>query len=201
MWRGLLKSIAKVIKFLYAPIMCFSLAVIILTAYANTKHTLEYKESTLTHIEYDSTRPNYITKEYIKSEVDSLFSGCNYILRYKDLASGIGGVSYIMLKLVYLDINLTLEDYVLTLTHELVHITYFTANERFTTFKAFQILYESGNEYFKNVALAYANLQFNHCVPYVYDCSGYIEDYLHKELENAINQKQKQTSIKEKHSG
>ena len=66
----------------------------------------------------------------------------------------------------------------MTLTHELVHLSYFTANERFTCFKAFQILYESGNNYFKNIALAYANNDFKGITSLEYSCAGYIEDYL-----------------------
>lgn len=186
MWRGLSDIILKTIKFLYAPIMCLCLSSILLFAYANINYRLDYQDCTLTYVEYDNIRPNYVTKDYIKQEVDNLFPNCKYILRCKDLGYGICGVSYIMLKLVYMDTNLSLESYAITLTHELVHINYFTVNERFTTFKAFQILYESGNEYLKNVALAYADSDIKGHMPYEYSCGGYIEDYL-KEVNNASN--------------
>lgn len=178
MWRGLLNIIEKTIKFLYAPIMCLSLATIGLSVYSNVNYKLDYKECSLSYIEYDNSRPDYVTEDYIKREIDNLFSNCKYILQYKDLKYGVAGVSYIMLKLVYIDTNLSLEDYAITLTHELVHINFFTVNERFTTFKTFQILYESGNEYFKNVALAYADSDIKGYMPFEYSCGGYIEDYL-----------------------
>ena len=156
----------------------FSLTSISLSIYANTNHNLPYIETTLTKIEYENYRPDYITEEYIKEEVDKLFPNVNYLLKSKHIPGTVAGYTYIMLKLVYIDTNLSLEDYTLTLTHELVHISHFTTNERYTNFKMFQILYESGNDYFRNVALAYADADVKGRVLYEYSCGGYIEEYL-----------------------
>lgn len=168
----------KLINILFLPIFIFSFSSIILTIYANTNHNLPYKESTLEYVKYENYRPNYVTESYIKEEVDKLFPNINYVLNHKPIPGATAGYTYIMLKLVYIDTDLSLEDYTLTLTHELVHISHFTVNERYTNFKMFQILYESENEYFKNVALAYANSDVQGRVIYEYSCGGYIEEYL-----------------------
>ena len=159
------------------PIIIFSLCAIILNIYSNVNHILPYMGANIEGVNFNSTRPTHINKEYIKNQIDDIFN-CNYILTYKNLNDGYNGVSYIMLKVITLDNDLSLEEFTMTLTHELVHITYFTANERFTSFKAFQILYESGNEYFKNVALSYADIDLKGLMGKEYSCAGYIERYL-----------------------
>ena len=168
----------KLINILFIPIFIFSFSSISLALYANLNHNIPYKEATWDSIEYSGYRPEYVTQEYIKEEVDKLFPEVNYILNYKPIPGPTAGYTYIMLKLVYIDTNLSLEDYTLTLAHELCHLRYFTANERYTNFKMFQTLYESGNEYFKTVALAHADLDFRGLVTYEYSCAGYIEEYL-----------------------
>ncbi len=162
------------------PILIFSLSVTILNIYSNINHVLPYKQASITTINHKCIRPEFVNQQYIKQQIDSIFN-CNYILIKSDLKGELKGKTYIMLKLIVLDNNLSLEDYAITLTHELVHLTYFTANERYTSFKTFQILYESKNEYFKNVALAYANLDFSGNTTKEYSCAGYIEEYLKKD--------------------
>ena len=69
------------------------------------------------------------------------------------------------------------------IVHEMVHIKYYTANERFTEFKTFQLMYESNNEIVHNVGIWYGQ---NICDNYSgeYDCSYFIVDYFQK---NAYN--------------
>lgn len=159
------------------PILIFSLSVTFLNIYSNVNHSMPYKQASITKVDYMCTRPDHINEQYIKHQIDQIFN-CNYILIKSDFKGELKGKTYIMLKLIVLDNNLSLEDYAITLIHELVHLTHFTVNERYTSFKTFQILYESKNEYFKNVALAYANLDFNGKTTKEYSCAGYIEEYL-----------------------
>lgn len=157
-----------------------SLCAIGFHCYTRLINRLKYKETTLKYVEYDAIRPHYVDKEYIKREVNKLFN-ISYKIYYKDLPKDTGGKSIIAFRIVMIDNNLPIEQYALALTHELVHLKYFTANERFTSFKTFQTLYESNNDYFMAVALAYANHVFSGKEPYEYDCGGYIEEYLLKE--------------------
>lgn len=168
-------------KTILMPILILSLCSTFLNIYSNINNTLPYLSSSQSSVDYNSIRPAFVNQEFIKKEIDNIFN-CNYILNFKNLNNKCDGVSYIMLKLVILDDNLSLEEFTMTLTHELVHLKFFTSNERFTSFKAFQILFESGNEYFKNVALAYANKDFNGLVEYEYSCAGYIEQYLNNNI-------------------
>lgn len=168
-------------KLVSVPIFILSFCLVLLNFYSDINHIMPYKQPKSNFaISINNIRPSYVNYSYIKTEIDKMFN-CTYLLTFNTLSKQVDGISYIPLKLIVLDQDLTCEEFALTLTHELVHITYFTSNERFTSFKAFQILYESENEYFKNIALAYANLDFNGLMPKEYSCAGYIEEYLGKQ--------------------
>lgn len=71
------------------------------------------------------------------------------------------------------------------LVHEMVHIKYYTANERFTEFTTFKLMYESSNEILHEAGRQYAQeLCSNDWGKY--DCSYYIVDYFQKKLYNNI---------------
>ena len=165
-------------KFISTPILILSICLVFVNFYSDINHSLPYKECQKQHtIYFDTSRPSYVNKDYIKKQIDKMFN-CTYLLTFNKLNEPVDGISYIPLKLIVLDQDLTCEEFALTLAHELVHITQYTSNERYTTFKTFILLYESQNEYFKNIALAYAELDFNGLMPKEYSCAGYIEEYL-----------------------
>lgn len=140
---------------------------------------LPYKQGKLNNINYINIRPYYVNEEYINKEIFKLFNLDNYSIEkclFTD--SNKAGDANLFTGKIRISYNLSYEDYVLALTHELVHIIYMTGNERFCNFKAFVILYESDNNYFKNIALAYADLEKKGEVIYEYSCIGYIEEYL-----------------------
>ena len=89
------------------------------------------------------------------------------------------GRSIILFRKVEININLGIEDYVITYTHELTHLKYLTENETWVSYKTFKTLYESGNTELKYIALNYANkvLQGN-WQGTEYDCGYYILKYL-----------------------
>ena len=74
--------------------------------------------------------------------------------------------------------KVSLDMYVYTLTHELVHINYKIHNERKTNLIAWELLYFSEVEYFKNIALAYADSDAKGQVLYEYSILGYVEHYI-----------------------
>ena len=64
------------------------------------------------------------------------------------------------------------------LVHELVHIKYYTTNERFTEFTAFRLMYESENEIIHNAGIYYVERALFHTNEY--DISWYVVDYFQK---------------------
>lgn len=169
----------KWFDFVFIPLFILNVAIFSLTIYSRSINVLPYKDCSITSVEYNICDDG-ITTEQIKKDVDGLFGNPFYILNYTDLDAGIAGRTLLLINLITLDEGLSLEQYTLTLTHELVHLTHFTTNERYTSFTTFKVLYESKNDYFKNVALKYADCQVKHRYPMEYDCSGYIEEYLFK---------------------
>lgn len=76
---------------------------------------------------------------------------------------------------IILDNNLSYEYFAFCLTHELTHLTEFCYSERYTNLTAFNKLYSSGNDYFKNVALYFADLDLRGAFSQEYSFVGYIE--------------------------
>lgn len=167
----------KWFNFVFIPLFILNIAIFSLTIYSRNINVLTYKNCSITSVEYTICNDG-ITREQIKEDVDGLFGNPFYILNYSGLDAGTAGRTLLLINLITLDEGLSLEQYTLTLTHELVHLTHFTTNERYTSFTAFKVLYESEIDYFKCVALKYANDQVKHRYPMEYDCSGYIEEYL-----------------------
>lgn len=141
----------------------------------NCWYYLPYKQYTgKIDFQIDYTRPIDISYESIKEDIDLLFNNPNYTLNIEDI--DVSGRANLLTTTIVLDEGLSYENYVFTLAHELVHITYFTVNERFSNFTAWKILYESGNDYFKNVALAFARDDMYISADYHF--VAYVVDYL-----------------------
>ena len=92
------------------------------------------------------------------------------------------GYSQIMFRRVVINSHLKGEDYVITYTHELVHLKYWCENETYTSFKTFVALYESENVILRNVAerYAYSVITLGEFEGTEYDCGFYILRYLNK---------------------
>lgn len=67
--------------------------------------------------------------------------------------------------------------FVWTYAHETVHATQLCLDERKTQYLTFKLLYESGNEFFKQVALYQASMMVN-IIEKEYDATYYIAEYL-----------------------
>lgn len=154
--------------------ICFSLFLL----YIEESNKLEYKATNITEIAYNINRPENVDKDTIKVGVDKLFGNNNYRLTECDLEYPKRGHADILTRKVQVDKDLSLEHFAFALTHELVHINYFTKSERFCNLRAWELLYNSGNNYFKNIALMFAH----------YDILGAFEEeysfvgYLNKEI-------------------
>lgn len=153
------------------------LLISLLMIYVKSSYSLPYLKSSKTSINYEFDR-NFYTKEEIKEKVDGLFNNIKYLYSEDEFDETTAGKSNMFTRIVIIDKNLSAAEYALTLAHELTHISKFTANERYCNFNAWKTLYESNDNYLKNVALRYADLDFKGLVNHQYSCAGYIEEYL-----------------------
>ena len=140
-----------------------------------TAHNLPYKAPLYSDIDYDITRPSNISYTSLKNEVDKLFDNPSYTLEIKDLEGTVKGKCEMFTRNIILDDNLSYEYFTFCLTHELTHLTEFCYSERYTNLTAFNKLYSSGNDYFKNVALYFADLDLRGAFSKEYSFVGYIK--------------------------
>lgn len=137
---------------------------------------LEYKPSTITQESvYFNLKTDYGGRAEIKAEVDGLFGNPPYTYAESDIEAW--GLTYIQQRHIVIDEALSLAEYTFTLAHELVHLTEST-NERWANYRAFVMLYESGDEYFRNVAKFGAWLELAGFYSKEYQFVGHVEAYL-----------------------
>lgn len=153
-----MKKQTKIICYVLSSlIFLIPLTLIILEWQLNYRYNLPYKESSLTFIEYNIEEPSNTTKESLTTEINELFDNPSYKLQFSNLASNTYGECNIFSRTITIKNNISNVFYVFALTHELVHLEYFTYCERFCNLQAYKILFDSKNNYFKNVALYFAD--------------------------------------------
>lgn len=170
------KITALTITILIAVLIPVSIIIVIWRA--NSYFELSYKPTTLTQVEYEIKRPDNISYENIESELNDLLDYTDYKLIKTQFSGCYCGEANLISKTIKIDSNLDYEYYTFTLTHEIIHLKYFTTNDRFANYEAFKVLYQSGNEYFKNVALYVLNLDLSNAFSYDYKFSGYAEELI-----------------------
>lgn len=160
--------------------ICFIFIVFIsIKFYFLFNHYLPYKYADLGNISWQYIE-NTQSKEELRQEINKLLNIDGYILKEKHLLeyNNTSGKAFILSKVVYIDPRLDDANFVMTLTHELVHIKYRSSNERFTQYIAWITLYTSDNRYFTNIALWQATLDNRGEVSKKYSITGYIAEYL-----------------------
>ena len=138
-------------------------------------YSLPYKSPNVESIEFYISRPDDISYDTLTEEINELFDSPSYTLTFVDMTGDVKGKCYPLLKKVEIKKNLTYELYTFILTHELVHLTTYSTDERWTNLEAYKILYNSDNDYFKNVALYIANLDLHGAFSQDYSFVGYLE--------------------------
>lgn len=118
-------------------------------------------------------------KEYktlIENEMNFRF----YIHKQKNMTiyKDAKGISSPLILLVVIDDEISGWEYCITLSDELMHIKYFTADERFVNFQVFKMLYESDNEYLHNIGVWYGLCHLENRITSNFSCKGYIVNYL-----------------------
>lgn len=87
------------------------------------------------------------------------------------------GCTYILLRYIVVDSTQPAHIYLPTVLHELIHLTYFTANETYTHFMTFKLLWEHENAYIHYLGCRLALDIFNHQYDAPYTCIGNIIEY------------------------
>lgn len=170
-----MKKQTKIICYVLSSlIFLIPLTLIILEWQLSYRYNLPYKESSLTFIEYNIEEPSNTTKESLTTEINELFDNPSYKLQFSNLASNTYGECNIFSRTITIKNNISNVFYVFALTHELVHLEYFTYCERFCNLQAYKILFDSNDNYFKNVALYFADNDW--MWSYEYKFKGYIID-------------------------
>ena len=162
-----------------ATYILFVLALIIAISFISldlklTAHALPYKAPEDMEIEYDITRPPNISYQSLTDEINDLFDSPSYKLEFTTFSGAVKGKCNLWTRTIQLQENLNYEYYTFCLTHELVHLTEFNLQERYTNLTTFYTLYNSGNDYFQNIALYFADLDLNGAFSEEYSFVGYL---------------------------
>lgn len=136
---------------------------------------LPYEQPTIAEINYNIVRPVGTDYETLKTDVDALFNNPDYNLIYFEFGDkNIYGKTNFLEKEILIKKGINYEYFVFCLTHELVHLTYFSYDERFCNLTAYNILYSSNNTYFQNIALLFANMDLQGAFNKEYSFVGYL---------------------------
>ena len=152
-----------------------------LAVYIKTSHRMEYRQAEPVALTYTPREITY-TREEVRKKIENLAGKQLYFYGEQDLYSRkrIYGETVFFIRLIIMQYNADIVDYIFNFAHEYMHLKHMTASERFVNFEAFKLLYESNDECFRNVAIMYANQDMNGNIPEPYSCWYYIKDYLNK---------------------
>ena len=155
-------------------VVCMILfAKLLIITYNNDLEVLPYEQVQLSVTPMET---NY-TKETAKQAIDKLYNTKHKYNETK-VAKGTTGNAQVFTRVVNIDPNLTVHEYIITYAHELTHVKYQTADETFTAYKTFEVLYESGDEELKYHATKYASAVIAGAYEYTdYDCGYYMLKY------------------------
>ncbi len=126
---------------------------------------------------------NIMHKEDIKERIDNAFNNPLYIYQEKDLEGDINGRCNMFTRVIEIEEDLTNAEYIITLTHELVHLTTFITDESLTQFKTFKKLYNSKSILFNCASFYMINMHVLDNFTEEYDVEYYIYNYL-EEVDN-----------------
>lgn len=144
--------------------------------YIKVAHRIPYKQCEQRVVYYIDERTIHIgSKPEAREKIEDIVGVHHYFYTEKELPVGTNGLTILMARYVLIDYELDNIDYVIALTHELLHIKYNCEAERFIQFKTFECLY---NSEFRDIALIFASQQTNGYYIEDYNCGQYIVEYL-----------------------
>lgn len=169
---GSKKTIKSMLIFLISLLLCILIFQII---YPRFSYNMKYVKPTIyLGVQYKYVDYKY-SKQEIKNKLENIINVDYYIYIETDLKDNINGCTNLMFRCILIDKDLSQLDYIETMCHELIHLKYDTANERFTQYQTFITLY---NSEFRQVALNIIYYMENGYYCYDYDCYSQIVDYL-----------------------
>lgn len=125
------------------------------------------------NIDFDKVGSNNTVRDQISN-----YFKINHSYKEVDNLSGLTlGYSNILFKKVFILSHLEKDVYGIVLTHELMHIKYFTADERYVNFMTFKNLYESNNDTLVELGKQQMKLVLEGFYPERYNCSDDIYNY------------------------
>lgn len=129
-------------------------------------------------IKYDVVINKSLTQEEAIERVNNHFK-INYTLKWRNNGYP-AGQALLYVNVVYLQEGMHWIDLIHTLSHELCHIKYYSANETYVEFMAFKELYESGDEYLHFVGeyMIALHCEYRALAKTEYDIGYYILKYL-----------------------
>ena len=171
----------KIVTWLLIIASIVFISILGLTIYIKTSHRMEYRQAEPVALAYTPREITY-TREEVRKKIENLAGKQLYFYAEKDLYSSkrIYGETVFFIRLIIMQYNADIVDYIFNFAHEYMHLKYMTASERFVNFEAFKLLYDSDDECFRNVAILYAKQDMCGNIPEPYSCWYYIKDYLSK---------------------
>ena len=143
--------------------------------YVRVAHRMEWiPNKSVVAVEYKDIDYGYSKKE-IRNKLETLTGVKWYSYKEKTLKEGNKGMSSPMLRRIVVDKNLTENEYIEVMCHELLHLKYNTINERYVQYHTFVTLF---NSEFRQIALNIVyKMQYGEYL-YEYVCYAQIYDYL-----------------------
>lgn len=171
----------KIVSWLLVIASTVLVCILGLALYIKTSHRMEYKQAEPIALTYTPREIAY-TREKVRNKIETIAGKQLYFYAEQDLYSRkrIYGETVFFIRLIIMQDNSDIVDYIFNFAHEYMHLKYMTASERFVNFEAFKLLYESDDECFRNVAIMYANQDMYGNIPEPYSCWYYIKEYLNK---------------------
>ena len=146
--------------------------------YPRFSHKLEVRYYEETQLEIDEVEQT-LTHKQAKAKIKQLVKTPHLYFEIDIKEEGLNGRAIMMLRTVQIDKGLSIHDYIITYTHELIHLKKLTGNETYCAYKTFVYLYESGDAELRYHALVYANKVLSGEFKGTdYDCGYYILDCL-----------------------
>lgn len=145
-----------------------------LTIYGFTANSMLYKPYNKINIEYTEPTYNY-SKTEIRNKLNHITGVSWYIYREKNLKEDISGRTQLLFRTIEVSPQLTTNEYIEVMCHELMHLKYHTRNERFAQYQTFVTLY---NSEFRDIALKIAYDMGERLYEYEDNCYEQIVDFL-----------------------
>ena len=165
--------------------ICFIVVAVSLLSILTSQNVLVYSQNNMQVMKYDVTNLKVANMEYtltksdVKKLVSELYNTPHIYVETENIPSYQNANSFIVARIVRIKPSLSVSAYAVAYAHELTHVKYQVADETYTMFKTFTMLYESGNEELKNMALKDAqSVIYGVYGRSEYDCGYQILEYL-----------------------